>query len=554
MVVSNRQFYEGLPQGGGLEGIAQSILEKYLQQFPFVATDLGLHDWDGQLPPLSEDAFRRFRQELNHARSLLDEIDINSLDREARADHSILRHNVESLWLDFTRDHPEKRDPNLFNAMISESLLSLARGSFGTLEERARSAVSRLNQIPGFLNDALAQLEDPPVLFVDMAISQFMQTVPFFHRDLPSAFAKAPNGLSHEIYEAAQNAAHAYEKVVGMLQDNIKPRAAGDYRLGASRYQEKFYWLEGSRESLESLVTRGMNELGRLQEKMAALTKEYAPGRSVNEAIHRIRQNHASCDELLPQTQGLLAELRQFVENRGLVSLPLSPHPRVVETPAFMRMTTLASIVPPGPFEPDILQAYFQLTLPDSQWPEEARQSQLQTLNQAALRLIAIHEVYPGHFLQFLHIPTNKSTVRRVFGSAAFMEGWAHYAEEMMIEQGYGVNDPAVGMTQVLEALERVGRFIGGIQLHRGTWSLEETEKFFENACYMTPLGAKRESLRGTEDPFYLVYTWGKLQIMDLRRKAQTKWGPEFTLKRFHDAILSQGMPMIPVLSKLLFP
>ncbi|OLZ09536.1 DUF885 domain-containing protein [Sulfobacillus thermosulfidooxidans] len=553
MKVSNREFYAGLPKDEGLRPIAEMTLEIYLQHFPFVATDLGLHDWDEALPPVSEASRQAFEKTLSQARTALNRINPETLDREDWADYMTLKFNVESLWLDVTRDHPERKDPNLFNAVISASLLSLARGQFGTADSRGQALLERLRQVPGFLMAGLRQLDNPPVLYVDMAIDQFTRTLPFLRDDIPQAFQHVNSRLRQDIAEASEQAAQAYENFVDDLKTKIKPKAHGDYRLGPKRYWEKFYWLEGNEASLDELLRMADKELERLQAKLKDVVAQYDPSANPQQVIAHIRHDHWSRDTLLKHTSQLLDQLRDFVERQQLVSIPQSLHPRVVETPAFMRLTTLASIVPPGPFEQSSRQAYYQVTLPDSSWSLEDQDAQLQTLNKATMQMISIHEVYPGHFVQFLQIPKTSSTVRRIFGSGAFIEGWAHYTEELMIEQGYGDGNLALQISYVLEALERLGRFIVAIRLHRGDVTLDDAQKFFETECFMTPMGAKRETLRGTQDPFYLIYTWGKFQILHLRRKAQERWGSAFTLQRFHDALLSHGMPMFPVLEKLLF-
>ncbi|WP_053958815.1 DUF885 domain-containing protein [Sulfobacillus thermosulfidooxidans] len=553
MKVSNQEFYSGLPKDKELRRIAEMTLEVYLQYFPFVATELGLHDWDEALPPVSEASLQAFEGTLNQARRALNLIDPDTLNLEDWADYMTLKFNVESLWLDVTRDHPERKDPNLFNAVISESLLSLARGQFGTADTRGYALWQRLRQVPGFLVAGLKQLDNPPELYVDMAIEQFSQTLPFLLYDIPQAFQQVNSHLRQDIAEASQQAAKAYEKFVDELKTKIKPKAHGDYRLGSERYWEKFYWLEGNEASLDELLNTADAELERLQTKLQDFVAQYEPSANIRQVIAQIRHDHWSRDSLLQHTSQLLDQLRNFVESHQLVSIPKSLHPHVVETPAFMRLTTLASIVPPGPFEQSSPQAYYQVTLPDSSWSVEDQEAQLQTLNKATMQMISIHEVYPGHFVQFLQIPKTSSTVRRVFGSGAFVEGWAHYTEELMIEQGYGDGNIALQISYVLEALERLGRFIVAIRLHRGDFTLDDAQRFFETECFMTAVGAKRETLRGTQDPFYLIYTWGKLQIFRLRRKAQERWGSEFTLQRFHDGLLSHGMPMFPVLEKLLF-
>jgi hypothetical protein len=359
MTINNHAFLNGMPSAPALKEVAASVLTAFLTQYPFVATDLGLHDFDGELPPVDAPSQQAFRQHLQTARESLRGVRGETLDLDDWADYTTLRHNVEALWLDASRDHPERHDPNLFNGVISESLLTLVRGQFGTPRNRAQAALSRLRQVPGFLSAALRQFEDPPALFVDMAIEQFTQTVPFLRQDVPEAFQEVKGSLAQEIADAVEKAANAYRQFARDLQTQVRPQSHGDYRLGAERYHEKLFWQEGIDTPLPELLSRGEKELARLRERLARLTAQWAPNRSVGEVLHEIGQDHWTMERLLPETAQLLSGLHSFVQGRNLITIPESANPSVVQTPAFMRMTTLASIVPPGPFEQASCKAHF---------------------------------------------------------------------------------------------------------------------------------------------------------------------------------------------------
>lgn len=552
-MIDDPAFYQGLPSDPELRRVAEEALEALLAHYPFWATDLGFHQWDHRLPDYEDASRQAFQDVIQRSREALAEIDPATLSKEDLADYRMLTNQLALVWRDETLDRQETRDPNLYNYIVSASLLSLARRQFGTPENRAVNAASRLEQVPGLLDYAKKTVDNPPKIFVEMAIPQFKATIPFFDL-ITEAFSGASSDAQRRVQRSVEKAKEAYEDFGRFLEDNLLSRAHGEYRLGAQRYQERLALQEGIDTPLDQLLQQGYDELARLHEAFDQAGHQIDPGRDPQEILDEVRRDHPRAEELIAYTSSVLGELRDFCTERRLLSIPdNAPDPDVVETPPFMRMTTYASIDPPGPFEKEAAQSYFQVTLPDPSWSEHDQDEHLKGYNSFAARIISVHEVYPGHYLQFLHLPRCVSTVRRILSSGAFVEGWAHYTEELMVEQGYYRGDPKMRLVQVAEALERVGRYIVGIRLHAEDMTFDQAQEFFVKECYLAPVHARRETLRGTVDPFYLIYTLGKLEILRLRERAQEEWGKAYSLNRFHNALLSHGYPMFPVVTALMF-
>ena len=546
-------FDRGLPTDPELRAIAREFLTALLSEMPFVATDLGIHTWDAAMPDLSPDGRQKWHETLARVRQKLADVDGRHLSRSDYADWVTLRNQAELSWDDATSWHPERRDPNWYNQVISESMMSLSRRQFGDVKTRAAHLINRLQQAPEFLQAAERLLDNPPKLFVEMAIQQFQAAVPMLE-GLPASFSGIDGSLGLQMEQASRKLVEAYGRFSRFLQERWLSVASGDYRLGEQRYRERLGWQEGIEEPLPILLQRGYEELNRLRTLFSAAATEIDPNASAEELVERLATERPRPADVLDRVRAVLEDLRTFTEERQLLTLPQGAHPQVVETPAYLRMTTLASISPVGPFEEEATESYYQVTLPEPGASAADVHEQMAEFNPWTLRIISTHEVYPGHYAQFLWLPKARSTVRKILWSGAFVEGWAHYAEELMLEAGYGDRDPRMRLAQVQEALVRVGRFIVGIRLHVGDMTLEQAEQFFNKECMMTPKSAHREALRGTMDPFYLIYTLGKLEILRLRDAAEKTWGADYSLKTFHQCLLSHGAPTFPVLERLLFP
>ncbi len=545
-------FEHGLPTDPQLRKVARDTLEETLRAFPYVASDVGIHRWDDAMPDFSDAGQRARSESLGRLRSALADINPTGLTLDDWADWTTLTNQTALMTDDLVDWRPETRDPNLYNEIVSESVLSLTRRVFGLPIERAEHLIARLDAVPELLRQAERLLDNPPRIFVAVALRQFEATIPML-TEVAGAFSDLPSDRVDMLAAAGRRAAEAYGAFIEYLDQRWSTRADGDFRLGETRYQRRLGWQEGVDLPLPQLLERGYQELARLHAQLEQEVAGMGRNLSLSDVLQALRKDHPSAHTLLPNVREVLDELRQFTADHGLLSVPPAPQPDVVETPAFMRLWTFASLSTPGALETGPMKAHYQVTLPDPQAPPNEVEEHLQGFNRWSMRLISAHEVYPGHFAQFAVLPTTPSTVRKIFWSGAFVEGWAHYTEQLVVDEGYGDGEPWMRIAQIMEALERVGRYIVGIRLHAGDMTFDQAKEFFITECHLMPVHAQREAIRGTMDPFYLIYTFGKLEIYRLRERAKTAWGSEFTLKRFHDQLLAHGMPTFAVLERLLF-
>jgi uncharacterized protein (DUF885 family) len=266
-------------------------------------------------------------------------------------------------------------------------------------------------------------------------------------------------------------------------------------------------------------------------------------------------KDHPTPAELVPSTRATLEEIRQYLVDKHIITIPSEVRALVAETPAFNRALSFASMSMPGPFETRATEAYFYVTTPEPTWNAEQTEQHMSFYNRYALPLVSIHEAYPGHYVQFLW--TNhkvRSKVRQMLGSGSFTEGWGLYTEQMMLDEGFGGSGPnadKLRLNQLALYLQRLARYQVGLSLHTRGMTYEQAVRFFEEQAYMTHTNAEREARRGTSDPTYLVYALGKKMLMELREEARAKWGASFTLQRFHDQVVSYGYPPIPILRRL---
>jgi hypothetical protein len=338
------------------------------------------------------------------------------------------------------------------------------------------------------------------------------------------------------------------------MKSGLLPLSTGDFRIGADNYRRKLLYDEMVDTPLDRLLAMGYEDLRRNQSEFQKVAARIDPKRSPADILHDLEKDHPGADKLLSSFRDVLGGLRQFVEKHHIVTIPSPVPPRLQESPPFMRALTTASMDTPGPFERIAKEAFFNVTLPEKTWKKEQIEEYLAGFNRGTIISTAVHEVYPGHYTQFLWVGQAPSKVRKLIGAGTNSEGWAHYTEQMMLDEGYGNNDPKLRLGQLQDALLRNARYICGIQMHTGQMTMEQAVEFFVKEGYQVRPVAEKEAKRGTSDPTYLVYTLGKLQIMALREDYKKAKGAQYTLGGFHDAFLAQGFAPIALVRRALLP
>jgi uncharacterized protein (DUF885 family) len=312
---------------------------------------------------------------------------------------------------------------------------------------------------------------------------------------------------------------------------------------------------------LDKLLEIGWADMRKNQAHFIEIAKELEPDKDTRAVLEELGANHPAPDHLLDAFRATFDGLVSFIRAHHIVTIPSDVRPIVEETPPFMRAITTASMDTPGPFETHATEAYFNVTLPDPTMTPAEVEGYMHGFNVGTVISTAVHEAYPGHYIQFLWLPQAPSRIRKLLGANTDVEGWAHYCEQMMLDEGYG--QPGAGardereakflrLGQLQDALLRNARLIVGIEMHTGKMSFDEAVAFFQKEGYQSKEAALVETKRGTSDPTYLYYTLGKLEIMKLREDMKKKQGAAFSLEGFHDDFLKQGFPPIKIVREAL--
>jgi len=530
-------------------GFVDRYLDGLFHFAPARATEAGLHAYDAELPAYSR---REVAAEIARAKRALAElagIPKESLAHENRLDALLLENSIRAHLLDLENIRMWERDPDFYNGVISRALFLLVQRDFAPLDERLRSLIARERRVPEIFRSARANLANPPAIYTKIATLQVASEIRFLRDDLPRAITGARDAaLKAEFAQVNQRAIEEYGKFLEYLKTDLASRSKGSFALGAENYRKKLLYEEMVDLPLDRLLEIGEKALRQTQDcfkATAALIDSEKPPAAV---IAQLSQDHPDAERLLAETQAGLEDLRNFVTSHRIVTIPSAENPRVVETPAFMRALTFASMDSPGAFEETSTEAFYNVTLPERDWSDTQKEQHLRAFGRNGIRVTSIHEVFPGHYTQFLWVKRAPTKVRKLLGADTNAEGWAHYAEQMMLEEGYGEGDPKLLLSQLHEALLRLCRYIVGLRMHTRGMTLEEGIAFFEREGWQERANAEREAMRGTSDPTYLVYTLGKLQLLKLREDYQKKVGDRFNLREFHDRFLSFGYPPIKLI------
>jgi uncharacterized protein (DUF885 family) len=330
------------------------------------------------------------------------------------------------------------------------------------------------------------------------------------------------------------------------LERDLTPRSTGDFRLGAELFERKLLYEEHVSTTVAELTRLNEAAIDEYREWVARVAARIDPAQTVEEVMRGVTEQYPAPEELISVARENVRRAREFVLENDIVTLPTDELPIVRHTPQYARQG-FASMSTPGPFETTATEAYYNITNVDPSWSEQQQRQHLTYFNYAGLLGISIHEAMPGHFVQLLYQRQLPTDLRKVFAPASLVEGWAHYVEQMMIDEGFGNGDPSIRLGQLRRALQRHARWYVGVALHGGQVSIDQAAERFAEIAYFAPFPAQRETLRGTYNPTYLYYALGRMQILELRedykRHVESR-GDTFSLRDFHDRFLRLGLPI----------
>ena len=535
-----------MAEASGLDALEAEIADALFDIAPTWAVQLGRHDFDGRLPDYSKSSTDAWAARARNLLARLADLPDDVLSADRKIDRFLLRLALEGNLFDL--EDARKLDTNPMAYLSVLSLSPYITREYAPAADRMGAVVRLLGAVPALLAVGRDRLAHPlPKPFVDLALS--------IGEGLPSHFADAERyaaaaGMGPAATEARAVAEVALASFLVWLHETALPRSVPEFALGAERYQRLLFVREGIEAPFADLQKAGSADLARNQARLKEIAaKERAP---VVTVLTRLEHDLPVPEKILDEARGYVEECRAFVAARDLVTIPEPVRCRVEETPAWGRATTTASMDQPGPFDAGTSEGIYYVTTVDPAWTDAQRREWLRSLSRPLLRNITVHEVYPGHYLQALHLRTRSlSLARKVCYSPSFVEGWAHYTEQLAIEAGLGRESDAAEVAQLQDALLRDCRLLASIGLHTEGRPVTWATKLFETEAFLEELPAQREALRGTFDPEYFCYTLGKLALLDLRRH---HLGPRFggSLRAFHDAVLSFGCPPVGLLDALL--
>ncbi len=544
-------FCAETPAVGDFNKLVDQYFDFYFSFHPSDATADGLHQYDAKLEDFSAAAREKEISGLKGFLAKFEAADTAKFPADVAADRDWIISSIHSNLLELENIQMWRKDPDHYSAAVTNSIFVIMKRNYAPAAERLRSAIAREREISQALDFARHNLQNPPKIYTEIALEQLPDDTDFFRNDVPEAFASVTDPkLLAEFKAANQAVIAAFESYQKFLHDSVLPHAQGNFRLGAENYRKKLLYDEMVDVPLDRLLKIGYGDLHRNQEALKKVAAEIDSKHSVQEVVAELQNQHPAPDQLMPAFHDTFAGLTQFIHDKKIITIPTGAPPVLEPTPPFERATTEASMDTPGPYETKDRKAFFNVTTPDPKWSPDRTEEWMKTFNYAEIPGTAIHEVYPGHFVQFLWIDEVPSKIRKLVYSGTNAEGWAHYCEQMMLDEGYGNGDPKLRLGQLDDALLRDARYIVGIQLHTGNMTLDEARQFFVKEGFQTAAVADVETKRGTSDPTYLMYTLGKLQILKLREDYRKMRGNDFSLLEFHDRFMQQGGVPLKIIRK----
>ena len=529
----------------------------YFKYAPTTGTSVGLHQYDTQLEDYSAATAAKQTAALHAMLTKLEAVPADALDAPVAADRDILLNAIRSQLLSLETIRMTEKNPDTYSSGVTNSIFTIMERAYAPLNTRLRAAVEREKLIPAVFLEARKNLKNPPSIYTDIALEQIDGNIAFFQRDVPLAFADATDPAAKAAF-ARTNAAviEALKSYAAWLKTDLLPRSNGDFRIGADTYRKKLQYDEMVDLPLDKLLAVNEANMRANQAEFARIAKEVDATKTPLQVLAQLATIHPAPDKLLDAFGDSFTSEIAFLKSHRILTLPSDVRPMLEETPPFARATTSASMDSPGAFETGSTRAYFNVTLPDKTWTPQHIAEHMAEFNVGTIVSTSVHEAYPGHYTQFLWQPQFPSKIRKLLGANTNIEGWAHYCEQMMLDEGYVTpggdarEQKLIRLGQLQDALLRNARFTVGIKMHTEGWTTNQAETYFVTEGYQSPSVATMETRRGASDATYLYYTLGKLEILKLREDMKSRQGAAFRLGDFHDQFMLQGFAPIRVIRK----
>jgi uncharacterized protein (DUF885 family) len=558
LVVACRPTEQTAAGPSAFSQVADAYFDSSFAFAPSAGTAVGFHQYDTLFEDRSAAAVTRRLGTLRAQLAQLDSVRAGKLSSDDSIDAAIVDGSIRSEVQDLDVLASWRKNPISYVGSPGNAVDLLMKRDFAPPAERLRSLTARLRQMPAMFAAMKANMDNPPPEFTDLAIRVASGSVGFFQHDV-AGWAKTAAGADTGAWRAFTA---ANDSVIAALKDaskwltsDLKPKSHGSFAIGAKNFSDKLAYDEMITLPLDRILAIGEANLDKDYKDFVATAKLVAPGKSPHEAMLTLEKTHPTAATLIASVQSTVAGARQFLVDHQIVDIPSTTMPIVTETPPYARTGSYASMDSPGPFETKATEAFYYVTPPEKDWDAEHVEEHLREFNPAVLNIVTVHEVFPGHFIQFLYVKQFPTKTRKLLSAGSNVEGWAHYGEQMMVEQGFGNGDPKTKLAQLEEALLRDCRYVVGIKEHTQGMSVADGAKqYFVDKCFQEPANGYEEARRGAYNPTYLYYTLGKLAIYKLRADYQRAKGSAYSLRDFHDQFVKQGGVPIPIVRRILLP
>jgi hypothetical protein len=519
----------------------EAFIDGSFQHNPVFGAGAGKHEFDGKLPDYSPEGLKATGDWLHAQRAAFAAFGDDKLDNKGRfqRDYVIAVIDGQLFWLEDS-GFPYS-NPGFYTGDLSPSMY-LTR-PYAPLPTRMAAFVTYQEALPKAIEQIKANFKLPlPASYIDLGVNSFAGYSSFFKSDVPAIFAEVKDDALQARFKASNDAAiKATQDMADWLKAQ-KPSATQNFALGADKFAKMLHATELVDIPLDQLKTAAEADLARNLASLKTACDTYAAGKSLSQCVDKVNADKPE-GGAVEGARKQLNGLRQFIIDKDLVTIPGTEQAQVEEAPPFNRWN-FAYIEIPGPYEKGLPSVYY-IAPPDPTWSKAEQAAYVP--GKSVLLFTSAHEVWPGHFLQFLHSNRADWKFGQLFVGYAFAEGWAHYTEEMMFDAGLGDATPETHIGQLSEALLRDVRFVSAIGLHTGGMTVAQSEQMFKDKAFQDPGNARQQAARGTYDPAYLNYTMGKLMIMQLRQDWTAAYSGPNALKAFHDQFLSYGGPPIPL-------
>jgi uncharacterized protein (DUF885 family) len=553
-------------EDGKLEAFFRSYLDRRFRQQPLDASRLGDHRFDHLLDDVSPAARAAWAERDRHAlEDLSHAIDYKKLSRAGQIDFEILAHDLEySLW-QFTNDRRFEIDPRVYNDYITDSIYLLLVQSTVPKAEAVKSCVARMAFIPRIVAAARESLKDPAKVMVETAIRQNRGAIAFYETGLFEIAGETPQ--FSELKPAAAKVVAALQEHQRFLEQTLLPRAGDSWRIGKEKFVRKLELELNSGLTAEDVLNEAKREAERVERDMYVISRqlwsaafprrplppEDAEGRrtTITAVLAHYNREHGRAEDLVDDAKETVKRIKTFISDKDILRLPDPDRCKVIEMPEFQRGNTIAFLNPAPPLDAKAASVY-AISPPPHDWDARKVDSYLQEYNRRMIQILTIHEAYPGHYVQLEYSNRNPSLIRKILSSGAFVEGWAVYTEQMMLDQGYGQDDLVLRLNQLKWYLRSVINAILDHRMHCTNMTDDEAMDLLTKRAFQSEGEARLKVIRAKQSSCQLsTYFVGRTAFHRLRQAIEREQGDQFVLGRFHEAALDDGSPPVKYLPEL---